>query len=80
VSIYPNPVANELHVDLSDFYNADFVISLHSMSGAKLYSESYETTGGEAQVSFSLQALSSGFYFLLIESDDYQKSYKIVKL
>ncbi|WP_372756346.1 cadherin domain-containing protein, partial [Labilibaculum sp.] len=80
VSIYPNPVANELHVDLSDYNNTDFTISLHSMSGAQLYRQDYESTGGEAQVSFSVQALQSGFYFLLIESDDYRKSYKIVKL
>ena len=38
-----------------------------------------EGTGGEARISNSVQQLKSGVYVLLIESEGYRKSYKIVK-
>ncbi|MDM8160382.1 cadherin domain-containing protein [Labilibaculum sp. K2S] len=79
VHIYPNPVIHELHIDLSDFRNDETTISLFSMTGSLIFREEYKNIGGEVRIIKSVQQLRSGAYFLVIESEGYRKSYKIVK-
>ncbi|WP_321319698.1 cadherin domain-containing protein [Labilibaculum sp.] len=79
VHIYPNPVVHELHIDLSDFRNDETTISLFSMTGSLIFKEEHKNIGGEVRIIKSVEQLRSGAYFLLIESEGYRKSYKIVK-
>ena len=79
VRIYPNPVARELYIDLSDFRNDETTISLLSMTGSLIFKEDYQNVGGKVKIIKSVQQLQSGVYLLLIESEGYRKSYKIVK-
>ena len=79
VNIYPNPVANELHIDLSDFRNDETTISLFSMTGSLIFKETHQSVGEEIRIRKSLQNLRSGMYLLTIENDGSLKTYKIVK-
>ena len=79
VRIYPNPVVRELHIDLSDFRNDEITISLHSMTGSLVFKEEHQSVGRKVKLIKSVQQLQSGVYLLLIESEGYRKSYKIVK-
>ena len=79
VSIYPNPVVRELHIDLTDFRNDEITISLFSMTGSLIFKEEHKNVGGEVRIIKSVQQLRSGVYLLVIESEEYRKSYKIVK-
>ncbi|PKQ63530.1 hypothetical protein BZG02_09150 [Labilibaculum filiforme] len=79
VSIYPNPTADELHIDLSDFANREFSIFLCDMTGSQVFKEQCKTIGGEAKIHKSIQQLQSGLYLLVIESEGLRKAFKIVK-
>ncbi|WP_461640341.1 cadherin domain-containing protein [Labilibaculum euxinus] len=79
VRVYPNPVIHELHIDLSDFRNDETTISLFSMTGSLIFKEEHKNIGGEVRIIKSVEQLRSGAYFLVIESEGYRKSYKIVK-
>jgi len=79
VQIYPNPVVRELHLDLSFFRNDETTISMFSMTGSLIFKEEHKNVGGEVRIVKSVQQLRSGVYLLVIESEGYRKSYKIVK-
>ncbi|MGZ2369153.1 cadherin domain-containing protein [Ancylomarina sp. YFZ004] len=79
VNIYPNPVANELHIDLSGFKGEELSIALYSLTGKLIFKESYQSIGEEINIRKSLQHLQSGLYLLMIDNDGSRKTYKIVK-
>jgi len=79
LSIYPNPVVNELHIDLSNFKEQELSIALYSLTGKLIFKESYQSIGEEVSFRKSLQHLQSGMYLLMIENDGSRKTYKIVK-
>lgn len=79
VNIYPNPVANELHIDLSGLNSDKFTISLLTLTGNQIFKETHQNNIGSLKIQKSVQNLKVGMYLLLIESDQNKKSYKIIK-
>ncbi len=79
VNIYPNPVANELHIDLSNFKGQELSIALYSLTGKLIFKEAHQNIGKEVRMSKSLQYLRSGMYLLVLDTDGIRKTYKIVK-
>jgi hypothetical protein len=79
VEIYPNPVANELHIDLSNFKGQELSIALYSLTGSLIFNETHKNLGEDVRIGKSLQYLGSGMYLLVIDMDGVRKTYKIVK-
>lgn len=79
VNIYPNPVVNELHIDLSDINSDKIIISLFTLTGNQVFKEIYQNNMGRLKIQKSVQNLKDGMYLLLIESDQNKKGYKIIK-
>ncbi|MRT93835.1 cadherin domain-containing protein [Ancylomarina sp. 16SWW S1-10-2] len=79
VSIYPNPVANELHIDFSNFKGENLDIALYSLTGSLMFKETHQNIGEEVRINKSLQHLGAGMYLLVFDMDNVRKTYKIVK-
>lgn len=73
-SIYPNPVYDELHIKGSTEIKS---IAIYSLAG-KLF-EKIRMSDETNSYSLNLSELSSGIYFLLIETPNGMKSQKIIK-
>ena len=80
LSIYPNPVANELHIDFSELKGEDLSIALYSLTGNLIFKEVYQSIAGEIRIRKSVRNLHTGIYLLMIDSEDYHKTYKLVKI
>ena len=79
VNIYPNPVADELHIDLSELKGQEISIALYNLTGSLIFKEAHQNIGKKVRMSKSLQYLRSGMYLLVLDTDGIRKTYKIVK-
>lgn len=78
VSVYPNPLSNELHVLIKDINNEDFNINIMNMSGKIL---SHFLTNNPDTI-LPLGQLSEGMYLMQISNKDKSKNriQKIIKI
>ena len=66
ISVYPNPVIDEIHVAAIDV-DEEIMITLFSMDGKKVLEETHE--GGEVIIDVASKSLNTGVYFLHLEVD-----------
>ena len=79
VNIYPNPVVNDLYIDLSNINSDKITINLFTLAGNQIFKETHQNNMGSLKIQKSVQDLKAGMYLLLIESDQGKKGYKIIK-
>lgn len=68
LNLYPNPVSEELRVDLSAFRGQEAGIRIHNLLGQEMYSETGNTISGETK-RISTAGWSSGTYVISVESE-----------
>lgn len=73
VSIYPNPVKNELHLDFT--FSTDATIRMFDVSGKLVLNKILKNQNN----TISLKQLAKGIYFLNVASANKSDTYKIVK-
>ena len=79
VSVYPNPAANHVFVDLQSQQTGEAQISLLSMDGRLMSEKRVTIAEGEVQsMSFDVRNLPSGFYLVQITSGNATVVEKIV--
>lgn len=66
ISVYPNPVIDEIHVAAKDV-DEEIMITLFSMDGKKVLQEQFD--GGDITIDVTSRNLNTGVYFLNIEID-----------
>lgn len=79
VKIYPNPVINELHIEITNVNSDEVTISLFALTGSLIFKESHNSNIGSLKIEKSIQNLRSGIYMLQIEAENSKKTYKIIK-
>ncbi|MBD3636256.1 MAG: T9SS type A sorting domain-containing protein [Crocinitomicaceae bacterium] len=80
LSVYPNPVTNQMQISLDVYDTAIYTITLSNVLGqqvALVYQG--EILAGQGQVSYDMSALPKGVYFLNIESNGVVKTTKVIK-
>ncbi len=73
VSIYPNPVKNELHIDLG--IATDVTINIFDVSGKLVSTKTIQSD----KITMSLKEMSNGIYFVEVKSSEKSRTFKIVK-
>lgn len=73
LSVYPNPVKNELHIDMD--IERDVTINIFDVSGKLVI---FETVQGQANT-IQMKGLSKGIYFANVKSSEKSRTFKIVK-
>jgi PKD repeat protein len=76
ISIYPNPVSNELSVDLTGIAAEDIRIELLDLKGQSLLNSTQ--TGGQI-VSLTTEGIAQGMYLLRISNGTESYSYRVIK-
>ena len=65
VFTYPNPVTNELHIDL-ELSDADVVLHVYDLSGQLLIENKYGNLNGKQTLSVDVSKLGKGSYILSV--------------
>jgi lysyl endopeptidase len=77
VSVYPNPVSDELTVDLSALAQEDVTVEVYDLTGKLLVKGSNE---GSALVQFNMSNFAKGLYHVRLTSGSQQTMRKVTKL
>ena len=73
LSIYPNPVKNELHIDMD--ISTELKVNIFDVSGKLVLVETVQNQTNTIQ----LNDLSKGMYFMNVQSSEKSRTFKIVK-
>ncbi|MEP2668595.1 MAG: IPT/TIG domain-containing protein [Cyclobacteriaceae bacterium] len=77
IGIYPNPVGDELILDLKSIQNSELVdITIFNQLGIPVYLN--KESGGKVEY-IDLSHLSTGIYFIKVESPSYYSNSKLIK-
>ena len=80
VSIYPNPVKNNLGIRINSEKKTDISMKITGMDGKVIQTITYLAPAGTVIKNINVNSLSKGTYFLLLSSSDEQAGIKFEKL
>jgi len=78
--LHPNPVEDNLNIQISGLENEDVHISIYSLSGDTLFKQKYQVENGQLIEEINMHNFSSGTYLMMLVQNKIIKSYKIIKL
>jgi hypothetical protein len=79
VSLFPNPVKNDLNIILNSNADNTATISLINEAGQKIFTNTYPVKYGSNSFSFDVSKLPSGFYVAIITTANNTLSEKWIK-
>ena len=79
VSLFPNPVSNNLKLNFELAELSNVQIQLVDLLGQVHYSNNDKLPSGKREVFVEMENLSSGVYFIKLDIDGKRGSYKVVK-
>jgi len=68
--VFPNPVQQELNINIELAYSSNLIIELYNILGKKIIENSYSLTNGKHTISIPVDELSKGIYFIHVSSAD----------
>ena len=77
--LYPNPVSDQLTLDLESQKDSDLLLSLVGIDGKTYYSRAEQLQQGQQQVQLDVQNLVPGIYFVRLQTESGIESLKFVK-
>ncbi len=78
-NIYPNPVSNTLNIDLFANENDNTEIQILNTAGQVVYSTTQTLNNGQNNLSFDVNSLTKGVYFIKINGSNTYETKKFVK-
>lgn len=79
VAIFPNPTSGIFDVQINTNSDKQISFEILDVQGAVLSSQTLVMIPGLNTVSFNVESLSPGIYFLKLKGADNQRSYKVIK-
>ena len=77
--IYPNPMDDEVHVDLINNYRGELSYRIHSSSGSVVLKGVFYKDSGKLSFAIDVSALSSGVYIVELNMGYDRSYYKVLK-
>jgi len=78
VSVYPNPVKDDLNVVFNASENKSYNIRLIDITGRTIKEQTLESVAGENKIQFDVTTLPGGIYFAWIISDGKKETVKVI--
>ncbi|MGB5982563.1 MAG: T9SS type A sorting domain-containing protein [Nonlabens sp.] len=75
-NLFPNPVNDELNIDLTDFSLKDAGITVYNVLGQKV--AAYKVNSGNSLQTIDVSNLNSGAYFIEVVSENHSVTQKII--
>jgi len=79
ITIYPNPVKDNLFIKFNDAILSDISISLVDVSGRLIIQRNFKHIDLDKEETLDLSSIKSGIYFIEIRSEKVSRVYKIIK-
>ncbi|MEO9484872.1 MAG: LamG-like jellyroll fold domain-containing protein [Ekhidna sp.] len=79
ISAYPNPVSDQLTVELNSPFIDKAIIKLTSLNGQQVFTRKLNTTIGINSLPINTSGLKSGIYLVSVHSGDQSRKMKIIK-
>ncbi len=79
MELYPNPVNNQLTLNLQFVQATNFELRIQSMNGNAIYRQKFNALGGFNEKSINVSKLAAGIYFAQIITENGVKAMKFVK-
>jgi hypothetical protein len=80
ISVYPNPVQNELNIDITSRNSGAFDLRFIDISGKIVRTEQIEISTGSNLRNFDVSEMNKGFYLVQLFGDDYIASTEMLKM
>jgi uncharacterized delta-60 repeat protein len=78
--VYPNPFNDKINIDFKNIDLHDIKITFYNLNGSEIYSKNFKnSTNNEILSIEEISKFSAGIYFLKIQSNNYSKTFKIIK-
>lgn len=69
-SVYPNPTADFVNLDLKGFENQDFRVQISDVNGSLILEKEISVNGSDHVESIDISAFAKGMYFIKVHSGD----------
>ncbi|MDY0216945.1 MAG: T9SS type A sorting domain-containing protein [Bacteroidales bacterium] len=79
LSLYPNPVVDELYVMVNALENTKLTLSITDVNGKLIYQKHLSILEGENIIRLNASSFVEGFYILTLYNERYKESKKFVK-
>ena len=79
ISIYPNPVVDDLIIKISGHSIDKFEIFLKNTLGQIVHKYTIATNGNSTEFNISMSDLAKGIYYLSVESNGFKNVYNIIR-
>lgn len=66
VRIFPNPVKDNLWVELNSTLNSDFKVQVFNSPGQEVFTRKFQNQAGQQQIPVSMKSLIPGIYFVKV--------------
>lgn len=80
LSVYPNPVQNELNIEITSQNTGVFQLRFVDISGKVIRIEQIEVNSGTNRKAFDVSDVNKGFYLIQLFGDDYVASTEMLKM
>ena len=77
--IYPNPNTGSVILRVAPFQNQDIRISVHNITGARVYNRTLRVANGSREETIDLSFLARGVYIMQVKAGENTFGYKLVK-
>jgi len=79
ISLYPNPVIDELNIELNTENSDNITLEIYNYSGQIVYSENNNLNSGSNSIRLDASHFSAGMYFVKISGDNVYETMRFVK-
>jgi hypothetical protein len=79
VSVFPNPVQNELQIQIPSTVKAECTIQLRDISGKLIRQKTVQLNNTLLSTSMNMEDLGKGLYMLVVQYGDIKETQKIIK-
>lgn len=78
--VYPNPFTDKININFKDLDLQNIKISIFNLNGSEIFSKNFNNFQNNETLSIDdLSKYAAGIYFLKIQADNYNKTFKIIK-
>ena len=79
ISLYPNPVIDELNIELNTENSDNITLEIYNYNGQIVYSENNNLNSGSNTIRMNASQFSAGMYFVKISGNNVYETLRFVK-
>ncbi len=78
ISIFPNPVEDQLNIKIDNTYRQNYEVNIYSLNGKKVYNNEFKKTNEVHKIKLDISHLTTGTYTIEFSTDQSKSSGKLI--